>query len=194
MPIPGTITVWIAELKAGDKRAAQRLWENYFARLVELARQRLLSAPRSMADEEDAALSAFHSFFRGVKENRFPRLERRDDLWQLLVLLTARKAFRMMKHELRERGGGRSRQLSAFDDEETARHKSLDVNRHRVRCAGRRGVPLASEGRGDRRTAHRGGSQDGGLCNADRATVGGGGTNGGTSLARIRRRWMKPED
>src|SRR5262249_25246064 len=61
MSSPGSVTVWIAELREGDSRAAQRLWEGYFRRLVELARHKLLGRPRAAADEEDVALSAFDS-------------------------------------------------------------------------------------------------------------------------------------
>jgi DNA-directed RNA polymerase specialized sigma24 family protein len=121
MSTRGSVTVWIAELKAGDKLAAERLWENYFKRLVNLARHKLRRGPRAARDEEDVALSAFKSFFRGVEDSRFPRLDDRDDLWQLLVLLTARKAYRMLKHELRaKRGGGKVRSLSAIADESGA--------------------------------------------------------------------------
>jgi DNA-directed RNA polymerase specialized sigma24 family protein len=120
MSSPGSVTVWIAELKAGDSLAAQRLWEGYFRRLVGLARRKLLGRPRAAADEEDVALSAFDSFCRGVGDGRFPRLLDRDDLWQLLVLLTARKAYRLIRHERRQkRGGGTVRHLSALADEET---------------------------------------------------------------------------
>ena len=61
----GSITGWIAGMKAGDLAAAQPLWERYFARMVDLARARLrASGPRgrdAASDEEDAALSAFDS-------------------------------------------------------------------------------------------------------------------------------------
>jgi DNA-directed RNA polymerase specialized sigma24 family protein len=119
MSASGSVTTWIAELKAGDRLAAERLWQSYFAKLVSLARRKLLFAPREMADEEDAALSALDSFFRGVREKRFPRLEDRDDLWHLLVLLTARKACRIIRHEFREkRDRNRSRHLSCLANEE----------------------------------------------------------------------------
>jgi len=51
----GSITRWIADLKAGDLAAAQPLWERYFARMVELARARLSASCRRDAgsDEED---------------------------------------------------------------------------------------------------------------------------------------------
>ena len=107
-PSSGSVTHWLGLLKAGDSAAAQPLWERYFRRLVGLARARLQGAPRRAADEEDAALSAFASFCCAVEAGRFPRLDDRGDLWQLLVLLTARKALNLRKHERRQkRGGGR---------------------------------------------------------------------------------------
>jgi hypothetical protein len=78
----GSVTHWLAHLKAGDPAAAKALWDGYFARLVELARTRLRAGARAAADEEDVALSAFDSFYRGAGEGRFPRLDDRDDLWR----------------------------------------------------------------------------------------------------------------
>jgi DNA-directed RNA polymerase specialized sigma24 family protein len=117
MSAPGSVTVWIERLKAGDRDAAQEIWESYFRRLVGLARRKLQRIARAAADEEDVAISAFGSFFRAVEGGRFPRLDDREDLWQLLVLLTARKAYRLLQHERRQkRGGGAVRHLSALDD------------------------------------------------------------------------------
>jgi DNA-directed RNA polymerase specialized sigma24 family protein len=118
MPDPGSVTVWIAELKAGQAVAAERLWENYFQRLVDLARRHLRGLPSAAADEEDVVLSAFDSFCRGAEQGRFSRLDDRDDLWQVLVLLTARKASRLRKHERRQkRGGGMVRHASTHEEE-----------------------------------------------------------------------------
>jgi DNA-directed RNA polymerase specialized sigma24 family protein len=104
----GSVTRWIARLKAGEHAAAQKLWQRYSLRLVHLARARLRDAPRRAADEEDVALGAFDSLCRGAEAGRFPRLSDRDDLWRLLVVLTARKAANLAKHERRiKRGGGR---------------------------------------------------------------------------------------
>ena len=52
--------------------AAQKIWERYFQRLVGLARKKLEGVPRRSFDEEDVALSAFDSFFRGVATGRRP--------------------------------------------------------------------------------------------------------------------------
>jgi DNA-directed RNA polymerase specialized sigma24 family protein len=110
MPSAGSVTYWIGRLKTGDPAAVQKLWESYFQRLVVLARARLQAAPRRAADEEDVALSAFHSFCRRAGKGCFPRLSDRDDLWQLLMLLTVRKASNLVRLERRQkRGGGKAR-------------------------------------------------------------------------------------
>ena len=106
MPVDTSVTQWIDRLKAGDPDAAQKLWERYFRRLVGLARKKLRAAPRRAADEEDVALSAFDSFCRGAGQDRFPQLHDRLDLWQLLVVLTARKAIDLAQHERRHKRGG----------------------------------------------------------------------------------------
>jgi DNA-directed RNA polymerase specialized sigma24 family protein len=101
-----SVTRWLGRLQAGDRAAAQPLWERYFGRLVAVARARLQGAPRGMADEEDVALSAFDSFCRGAGRGRFPQLADRDDLWKLLVVITARKACHLVRDEQRLKRGG----------------------------------------------------------------------------------------
>jgi DNA-directed RNA polymerase specialized sigma24 family protein len=108
MASPGSVSHWLDCLKAGDQAAAQPLWESYFLRLVALARTQLGGAPRQAADEEDVALSAFASFCRRAQQGQFPQLHDRDDLWRLLVTITAHKALDRLRHERRQkRGGGR---------------------------------------------------------------------------------------
>ena len=107
MPTPASVTTWIEQLKAGDAAAAAPLWQGYFRRLVGLARQRLGAAPRGVADEEDVALSAFASFCRAAAQGRFPRLDDRDDLWQVLMMLTARKAINLIERECSQKRGGK---------------------------------------------------------------------------------------
>jgi DNA-directed RNA polymerase specialized sigma24 family protein len=112
MASDGSITRLIALLKEGDRAAAQPLWDAYFRRLVGLARARLRGTPRGMADEEDVALSAFDSFCRRAERGSFPQLADRDDLWQLLFVLTVRKAIGLARHQGRaRRGGGRMASL-----------------------------------------------------------------------------------
>ena len=58
-------------------------------------------------DEEDVALSAIPLTMRGSRQGRFPRLDDRDDLWRILVHLTACKAFDRRRHELPAEAGRR---------------------------------------------------------------------------------------
>src|SRR5205807_42962 len=58
------------------------------------------------ADEEDVALSAFHSFCHGAANGRFPQLGDRNSLWPLLVAITANKAIDHLRHERRLKRGG----------------------------------------------------------------------------------------
>ena len=114
----GSVTRWISALKQGDQAAASGLWESYFRRLVGLARVRLRDGPRLVADEEDVALSAFDSFCRRAQAGQFRRLDDREDLWQILALITVRKATRHRKYEGRKsRGMGRIRSLTELTRE-----------------------------------------------------------------------------
>jgi DNA-directed RNA polymerase specialized sigma24 family protein len=103
---PGSVTALLERLKSGDHEAARLLWQRYYPRLVGLARKKLQGRPRAIADEEDAALSAFDSFCRRAEQGQFPDLKDRDGLWALLVLITARKAADLLKYHGRDRRGG----------------------------------------------------------------------------------------
>ncbi len=108
----GSVTTWIHALSEGNDDVAQQIWERYFQRMVELARNKLRASVSRAADEEDVALSAFHSFCQAAAERRFPRLANRDDLWQVLVVLTARKALDQRKYATRKkRAEGSTRPL-----------------------------------------------------------------------------------
>jgi DNA-directed RNA polymerase specialized sigma24 family protein len=111
-----SITRLIGMLKQGDRVASQQLWEAYFGRLVGLARARLKNTVLRVADEEDVALSAFDSFFRRAERGEFPQLQDRDDLWQLLFVLTVRKAINVVHYQGRKsRGGGRVQSLEDLE-------------------------------------------------------------------------------
>lgn len=113
-----SVSVWLGPLKEGDPQAAQQLWNRYYEKLVRLARKKLQGSSRRMADEEDVALSAFHSFCEGAALGKFPRLDDRDNLWRVMVIITARKASRLSEYERRQkRGGGALRGESVFRGE-----------------------------------------------------------------------------
>jgi DNA-directed RNA polymerase specialized sigma24 family protein len=107
MSTVSSVTQWVNKLQAGDRAAVQKLWEKYFQKLVRLARRKLRGTPRKVADEDDVALSAFDSFCRGAEKGRFPQLNDRNDLWHLLVVITARKAADLAVYEWRRTPHGK---------------------------------------------------------------------------------------
>ena len=97
MPMSDSVTLWINQLKEGERAGVRLLLERYFQRLVQLARSRFQGRPGLAANDEDVALSAFKSLCLGAEQGRFPRLADRDDLWRLLALLTIRKAIDLQR-------------------------------------------------------------------------------------------------
>ena len=112
-----SVTQWLQELRSGSDTAVTQIWERYFSRLTFIARKYFSTTPRRMPDEEDVVINAFQSFFHRVKEDQFHHLADRRDLWQILVMLTCRKAIKQTLHERRQkRGSGRTRTESAIPD------------------------------------------------------------------------------
>jgi DNA-directed RNA polymerase specialized sigma24 family protein len=103
----GSVTRWLVSLKANDEGAAQRLYERYLRRLMRAARARLKPLPRGLADEEDVAHSAMFDLFNRVRQNGFPRLDDREDLWQVLIMLTQRRAADLKRRMCCQKRNGR---------------------------------------------------------------------------------------
>lgn len=94
-----SVTGWIRGAEHGDEFSEESLWNHYFERVVGLARSRMFAIQTSVYDEEDAAVSALNSLFRGIRGNRFPELSSRDNLWRLLILITHRKITAQRRRE-----------------------------------------------------------------------------------------------
>jgi DNA-directed RNA polymerase specialized sigma24 family protein len=93
-------------LQRGDVQAVDELWQCCYARLLATARRKLPAQVRRIIDDEDVALSAFDTFCRRASNGQFPHLLDRDDLWKLLLTLTARKATQQRRHLGRQKRGG----------------------------------------------------------------------------------------
>ena len=92
-----SVTTWLNQLRDGDPRAAQQLWERYWSSLIAIAHARLSRIPRRVVDEEDAVQEALGAFLRAAQEGRYPQLADRNDLWRLLVVITLHK----LHHQIR---------------------------------------------------------------------------------------------
>jgi RNA polymerase sigma factor (sigma-70 family) len=103
-----SVTAWISKLGHGEFDALQKLWERYSDRLIELARVRLGTAPKQLADEQDIVNSVFHSLCRGAQAGRIRELRNRDELWWLLLAIAKRRIVDHLRRETAlKRGAGR---------------------------------------------------------------------------------------
>lgn len=113
MQADGSITGWIGRLKTGDAEAAQRLWERYFQRLVDLAREKLPRICRRGADEDDVAQSVFIALCNGAETGRLEQLANRDDLWWFLLAATRQKIVDHVRAETaQKRDAGRVQSIN----------------------------------------------------------------------------------
>ena len=98
----------LSEFKIGNPLAIEKLWNDYFNRLVGLARRQLQNRPQLIDHDEDAALSAFKSFIRRTREGHFEELADREGIWSQLAVLTRQKVIDLRRREsAKKRGGGK---------------------------------------------------------------------------------------
>lgn len=109
------ITVWINQLADRPETSMDIIWQNYYRKLVGYAKHKLRDMPKRHIDEEDIATDAMNSLFRGAQADRFPDLNDRNDLWKILLTITARKAAKAIRGNMtQKRGGGTVRGESVF--------------------------------------------------------------------------------
>jgi DNA-directed RNA polymerase specialized sigma24 family protein len=105
----------ICQLKDVSELDAERIWHEFFPKLKRYAQKRIRDMATRTFDEEDVALSAINSFFRGHAAGRFDELAGDEELWRLLVTITARKVTAQRRKQLAaKRGGGNVRGESVF--------------------------------------------------------------------------------
>jgi DNA-directed RNA polymerase specialized sigma24 family protein len=95
MGAQGSVTRLIIELRSDEPKvraaAARLVWGRYFKELLKLARSQLSAQIRTREDEEDVLQSMYKSFCIRQRRGDFD-LANRDQLWNLLVQITLRKA------------------------------------------------------------------------------------------------------
>lgn len=125
MDVEQSVTAWISDLRQGQSQAAQKLWESYFQRMVDLARGKLEGAARVTADEEDVALSAFKSFCLRARDGQFTQLTDRENLWPLLMAITANKSVDLIRRQNAQKRGGTG--AADRDSEAWQRHPLSEI-------------------------------------------------------------------
>lgn len=93
-----TPTLWLPGLKEGEERAAEKLWEEYFLKIVKLAKNKMNNIQFGAVDEEDIAISAMKSFCKMARK-RDEVIADSTELWKLLATITKRKVIKERKRQ-----------------------------------------------------------------------------------------------
>lgn len=81
--------------RCGDEAASRQLFDRYLVRLTALARTRISPKLATRFDADDVVMSAYRSFFVGLR-NEALVVENSRDLWQILLQVTLRKLYRQV--------------------------------------------------------------------------------------------------
>jgi len=120
-------------IRNDDAEAITRFWNLHFDRLSALAHRRMLPDARRISDGEDIALSAIHSFFNGLSEQRFQGISSTNALWKLLATIVLRKISKQQRQQnTQKRGGGQVRGESFFinGEEKKESHRGIENISH----------------------------------------------------------------
>lgn len=96
------VTLWLTQLRDDDEAAATNLWNHFVDRIRGVARKKLNYESCRVYDDEDVAQSAFYSICAGVSSGRFPDLNDRNGLWQLIMVVTSRKVWFRHRYDRRD--------------------------------------------------------------------------------------------
>jgi len=117
MEAPDDLSSSLGELLDKAPQEAEAIWAEFFPRMLKLAKSKLGGMQLRTFDEEDVALSAMNSFFRGKNDGRFDRLDSRDEMWRLLATITVRKVTAQRRKAMADkRGAGATRGESIFSN------------------------------------------------------------------------------
>ena len=118
MGAQGSVTRLIIDLRSDEPAvrevAARLVWGRYFKELLTLARNHLSARIRCREDEEDILQSMYKSFCIRQRRGDFD-LANRDELWNLLVRITLRKARNTANRHLQGKRDVRREDAEAAD-------------------------------------------------------------------------------
>jgi len=106
MSIRGSITRLLSGVKKADAEAACDLLARCYARVADVSHRKLAGTPHRGFGTDDVANSAFCAFLVRAAAGDFPRLENREDVWQVLTLLVKDAIVTRLRNEGRQKRGG----------------------------------------------------------------------------------------
>jgi DNA-directed RNA polymerase specialized sigma24 family protein len=116
-----------------NNEAIEQFWKLHFNRLTALAKRKMNQVNKRVADEEDIAISAIHSFYNGLAQKRFHSINGNNELWKILATIVCRKISKQKRNiSTKKRGGGLVRGESFFiagnNENDSNVHNSIGNN------------------------------------------------------------------
>ncbi|MEM7453017.1 MAG: ECF-type sigma factor [Planctomycetota bacterium] len=125
----GSVTQWIEDLRNDVPDSFNKIWNRFVGQLVSVAEAKLRNTSCRITDGNLVASQAFTDFYERGPDG-FEKLIDRNDLWQILCVITERRAIDAIRSETCERrGGGRIIGESDFageDDNSTGLNRVPD--------------------------------------------------------------------
>lgn len=109
---------WLANLRDGEDRACQKLWDEYGPLIERVAAKHLSPGIRRRVGPESVMISACRTFFRRVQDGEF-KIDDAQSLWRLLCAITVNKARLKARYHNRKRRAV-SEEIRAEDAPESA--------------------------------------------------------------------------
>jgi eukaryotic-like serine/threonine-protein kinase len=112
---PLETTRLLDDCRIGNEAAAREVFDRYLVRLTALARSRISPKLAARFDADDVVMSAYRSFFVGLRDDAFV-VDNGHELWQLLVQITLRKLYHQVaRHTAAKRNAKRDRRANRSD-------------------------------------------------------------------------------
>jgi RNA polymerase sigma factor (sigma-70 family) len=102
-----SVTEWLNQIqRASDPEAFAFLFERYLQQVTHMASHRLPARLKPIVDGDDIAAEVFVELNKGLQEGRFQQMQDRRDLWQVLIMLSERRAIAWQRRQQRQKRGG----------------------------------------------------------------------------------------
>jgi len=122
MSEPGSVSILLTNLQAGDCSAVDEVFEHFFNRLKSFASTRIAARDRKVVDDEDLAVWAINRLQHELRAGKYSRISNRADAWRFLVSIMERKFIDHLRSENAiKRGGGQVRGESVFEEKDGSR-------------------------------------------------------------------------
>jgi hypothetical protein len=110
------ITEYLQAFKRGDAGRLNDILSVYWSRLVAHCNARLSHRFKTQQEGEDFAIQAFQNLAEGIKHRTWPRLENRNDLWQVLLQAANCRIKDFVRQQMAAKRGGQMQRLGTGEN------------------------------------------------------------------------------